>query len=175
MAKTGVLIIDMQDFFLKLLPESNKNRLISSQRRVLRTAQMLDMPVALIEFQGFGRSHPDIRSHYRTTKRKTQISKESPSAFSATSLCDWLRAQEVSDLHLMGIWADYCVRDTANDAIAMGFRLSSSRDVLEGMGSYWKENTQELFTRNGAYFPHSGEAIKHFFMQNASEQPVPHS
>ena len=48
----------------------------------------------------------------------------------ATELEAYLREREVSELHLVGLATDYCVRFTALDAINLGFRTTI---VLEGV------------------------------------------
>jgi nicotinamidase/pyrazinamidase len=47
----------------------------------------------------------------------------------ATGLGDFLKAREVTDLFIAGLTTDYCVRFTALDAVALGFR---THVLLEG-------------------------------------------
>lgn len=43
--------------------------------------------------------------------------------FLSTGLAEWLRAQDVSTLYVMGLATDYCVKFTCLDAIAEGFKV----------------------------------------------------
>ncbi len=42
----------------------------------------------------------------------------------ATGLGEWLRAQSVDAVDIMGLATDYCVKSTALDAVSLGFRTS---------------------------------------------------
>jgi len=50
-----------------------------------------------------------------------------------TSLDDWLRASDVSDVHVVGIATDHCVRATAIDAAQVGFRTSVLLNLTAGV------------------------------------------
>ncbi len=46
----------------------------------------------------------------------------------ATGLGDWLRAQGVTEVHVLGLATDYCVRATAIDAVTDGFACTLIAD-----------------------------------------------
>lgn len=48
---------------------------------------------------------------------------------SATGLGDFLREKNVTDVHILGLATDYCVKFTALDSVALGF---STHLILEG-------------------------------------------
>ncbi len=52
---------------------------------------------------------------------------------SATGLGDWLRQQGAGDLHICGLATDYCVKFTALDAVAEGFRVTLITDACRGI------------------------------------------
>lgn len=52
---------------------------------------------------------------------------------SATGLGDWLRRQGADELHICGLATDYCVKFTALDAIAEGFRVALITDACRGI------------------------------------------
>jgi nicotinamidase/pyrazinamidase len=51
----------------------------------------------------------------------------------ATGLGDYLRAQNVTDVYVMGLATDYCVKWTALDAIQLGFRTHLIEDGSRGV------------------------------------------
>ena len=51
----------------------------------------------------------------------------------ATGLGDYLREREVTDVYVMGLATDYCVKWTALDAIALGFRTHLIEDGSRGV------------------------------------------
>jgi nicotinamidase/pyrazinamidase len=53
---------------------------------------------------------------------------------SSTGLADWLRQQGAMDLWVCGLATDYCVRFTALDAVAEGFRVHLITDACRGIG-----------------------------------------
>jgi nicotinamidase/pyrazinamidase len=52
-----------------------------------------------------------------------------------TTLLDWLRAHNVSDVDVVGIATDHCVRATALDAAANGFRTRVLLDLTAGVAA----------------------------------------
>ncbi|KAF0647400.1 amidase [Streptomyces fradiae ATCC 10745 = DSM 40063] len=50
-----------------------------------------------------------------------------------TSLADWLRAHDVAEVDVVGIATDHCVRATALDAVAEGFRTRVLLDLTAGV------------------------------------------
>ncbi|MFE0104029.1 isochorismatase family protein [Streptomyces sp. NPDC059009] len=49
------------------------------------------------------------------------------------SLADWLRAREISEVDVVGIATDHCVRATAVDAVRAGFRTTVLLDLTAGV------------------------------------------
>ena len=52
-----------------------------------------------------------------------------------TGLADWLRARDVDEVHVVGIATDHCVRATAIDAAAAGFRTTVLLGLTAGIGA----------------------------------------
>lgn len=52
----------------------------------------------------------------------------------ATGLADYLKAQAVTDVCLVGLATDYCVKWTALDAVRLGFSVSVAVDGCRGVG-----------------------------------------
>lgn len=52
-----------------------------------------------------------------------------------TTLADWLRAHDVSDVDVVGIATDHCVRATALDAAEAGFRTRVLLDLTAGVAA----------------------------------------
>jgi len=57
------------------------------------------------------------------------------SAQDGTSLADWLRARHVSDLHVVGIATDHCVKATALDGVRAGFAVRVLLDYTAGVAA----------------------------------------
>lgn len=51
----------------------------------------------------------------------------------AVSLDDWLRENDVDEVVIVGLAADYCVRATALDAVAAGYTTTVIKDLTRGI------------------------------------------
>ena len=80
--------------------------------------------------------HPD----YAVSWPRHCVAYSSRAAFSgfegtadSVGLTDWLRARGVDEVDVVGIATDYCVRATAMDAVAEGFRTRVLVDLTAGV------------------------------------------
>lgn len=62
--------------------------------------------------------------------RTESIAKSRPSAFTNAPLEPLLRSRGVRELYLLGVFAEGCVRATARDALARGFRVHVIEDAV---------------------------------------------
>ncbi|MEU7717162.1 nicotinamidase [Streptomyces tibetensis] len=60
-----------------------------------------------------------------------------------TSLADWLRSREVTEVDVVGIATDHCVRATALDAAREGFRTHVLLDLTAGVAQESTERALE--------------------------------
>jgi len=51
----------------------------------------------------------------------------------ATGLGDFLKARNVTDVYLVGLATDYCIKFTALDAVALGFKTHVIEDACRGI------------------------------------------
>jgi nicotinamidase/pyrazinamidase len=58
---------------------------------------------------------------------------EGYSGFEETNLASVLREHEIDEVTVVGLATDYCVRHTAADALAEGFRVTIDRDGIRGI------------------------------------------
>ncbi|MGW7367626.1 isochorismatase family protein [Streptomyces sp. NPDC054841] len=66
-----------------------------------------------------------------------------------TSLADWLRARGVSELDVVGIATDHCVRLTALDAVREGFKTYVPLDLTAGVAPHTTERALEQLREAG--------------------------
>ncbi|MBS3169893.1 cysteine hydrolase [Candidatus Woesearchaeota archaeon] len=155
--KTAVLLIDMQDYFLKDVAEAELEKEIPHQIAVLRYAQQHGLPIYVLELE---RPQNDDRKettqrlkmvlndgHYRT------IIKREKNGFQKTNLESLLSRGGVEQLVLMGVYASFCVQSTARGAIERGYSIITSpeliADAAEAEGYYesidWYERKGKVF------------------------------
>lgn len=65
------------------------------------------------------------------------------------TLADWLRAREVSEVDVVGIATDHCVRATALDAAREGFRTQVLLDLTAGVAETTTERAIEEMREAG--------------------------
>lgn len=65
------------------------------------------------------------------------------------TLADWLRAREVSEVDVVGIATDHCVRATALDAARAGFRTQVLLDLTAGVAETTTERAIEEMREAG--------------------------
>ncbi|MEU9924527.1 isochorismatase family protein [Streptomyces griseoluteus] len=65
------------------------------------------------------------------------------------SLADWLRAREVEEVDVVGIATDHCVRATALDAAAEGFRTHVLLDLTAGVAQQTTDKALEALREAG--------------------------
>jgi nicotinamidase/pyrazinamidase len=66
-----------------------------------------------------------------------------------TSLADWLRARGVQEVDVVGIATDHCVRATALDAVAAGFRARVRLDYSVGVAPHTTASALDDFRQAG--------------------------
>ncbi|GGU90560.1 amidase [Streptomyces albospinus] len=67
-----------------------------------------------------------------------------------TPLADWLRERDVSEVDVVGIATDHCVRATALDALAAGLRTHVLLDLTAGVAAGTTERALEELRAAGA-------------------------
>ena len=64
-------------------------------------------------------------------------------------LADWLRAREITEVDVVGIATDHCVRATALDAVREGFRTQVLLDLTAGVAPQTTERALEELREAG--------------------------
>jgi nicotinamidase/pyrazinamidase len=67
-----------------------------------------------------------------------------------TSLADWLRRHDVTQVDVCGLATDYCVRATAVDAVREGFEVRVLTDLCAGVAPETTEATLDELRDAGA-------------------------
>ncbi|MEK6863527.1 MAG: isochorismatase family protein [Nanoarchaeota archaeon] len=126
----GVLLIDMQDFFVQHIVNEDLNKMVAHQARVLNYCREYDIPVFVLEFYGCGNTIKILSDKIDVLQRKERITKRCDDGFENTILAAQLHAEGVRNVMLMGINASYCVRDTAAGAVNNRFSVMTSRQLI---------------------------------------------
>ena len=157
----AVLVVDMQDFFLKKLNLEVRKELISNQQKVVDYCCNNDIKVIFFEYDAGGvpRGHVTrlLKNSVTTSAKTMTIIKKNNSGFTKTKLDDILKKLKIKKILIMGVNANGCVQDTSISAIKRGYRVitcngliaSSSRSDmnLSSNNKRWYVKNTKIFDR----------------------------
>ncbi len=127
----GIVVIDMQDHYLKNVNEQDRDWLFEAQDRLFDIADKHDYPVMLVGYEGAGEiSDRTLRGSRRILRRRS-IKKTKDSAFYSTNLKSRLNEWGVTRPLLTGLNGPICVFETAKDARKNGFSPITSPWLME--------------------------------------------
>lgn len=98
-------------------------------------------PVHCVQENRGAAFHPELDVHRvkKVFKKGTDKKIDSYSAFfdnahrRSTGLTDFLRKEEVTDVYIMGLATDYCVKYSSLDAVHQGFNVYIIQDACRGV------------------------------------------
>jgi len=127
---SGVLLIDMQDEFLrKFRDQSVVDDLVSAQSEVLDYCRENSFKVFVLEYLNFGETDQRIRKKLDGVDHRTVV-KSSNDGFWRTDLLEVLSLSKISHIYAMGVNMDYCVLTTIESALLNGFEVSTAKTVI---------------------------------------------
>lgn len=142
----AVILMDMQEYFLKGRSEEHKNSLIQSQLEVITYCAETDAPLIVIEYN---LDSPEIKGCLLETvpclservcsvPRNKKVIKNTDNALlsSRPNLRRLLRSFEADYLVLMGINASACCKSTALTCLDRGYKIRTSADLISDDISY---------------------------------------
>ena len=137
----GIILVDMQPSFLKHIDPQEKKQLIQRQREVLTLAKRYDIPTLVFEFDGQGETISELEQIIADIPRTKTFTKERDDGFEIYHgpknfepdyyPSDWLQAQGVDAVYMMGINGFACVQETADSAKDLfHLQIATSNDVI---------------------------------------------
>jgi nicotinamidase-related amidase len=154
----AVIIIDMQDFFLKNFPATISSDFIDNQKKVINLCLKKKMPFVLLEYKAGGILRGKTISKLEkiiSDSSKEVIIKESNSGFTKTNLEEILKILKIKKILLMGLNANGCIQDTAIGATHRGYKVITSEGVIASSSrkdlTFSKRN-KKWFEENTIFF-----------------------
>jgi nicotinamidase-related amidase len=144
-----VILVDMQEYYIRQLRDGDADRIIPQQKKILEWCANNDIPVVVLEFRGEGQTREDLNVLVSKVPTHIHIVKTTDSGFTYTILDEWLKSKEIKSLLLMGINACHCVKDTAADAVNLGYKIYTSSDLIGGMNHHDDDNAIGWYSKNG--------------------------
>lgn len=128
-----LIVVDMQDFFLRNVNLSVKKELFQNQVKVLSLCNKKQIPVIFLEyaFGGISRGNVTMALKRSVDKRLVNvIVKKSNSGFTNPELDKLLSRLAIKKIILMGVNANGCVQDTAIGAIKRNYKVITARGII---------------------------------------------
>ncbi|NTU99339.1 cysteine hydrolase [Candidatus Falkowbacteria bacterium] len=154
----AVVLIDMQDEYVCKLRNGESKRIIPNQVTVLKYCNKMNIPVIVLEYRGCGNTLTGLMKEARKNRKFKLFIKDYNSGFRMPELNEYLQELGVKKIFFMGINADWCVKDTAEDALKYGYEIMTSNEVISGQDHHRRDNNVPWFVNNGCYL-HSVSAL----------------
>lgn len=147
----AVLVIDMQDFWLGDIDEKELETELPYQADVLEYCKNNSIPVFVIEYKNCGPTTEYLKKKVDELPKKDYVTKTGQSAFESTDLEEKIKTAGADTLILMGVYASACVKGTAKGALASGFQIATSKDLIADEKYQDISDDIEWYKRKGIY------------------------
>jgi len=140
---TALVVIDIQEKLVKMLPEETSQRVIRTVRRMVPLLQVLDVAVLWTEQYpaGLGATIPEVAA---LLAGRPRFEKTVFSCFGAPGFGDWLWAHGISRLLVTGIETHICVLQTTLQGLQAGLNVHVLADAV---GCYKPEDHDRALAR----------------------------
>lgn len=135
----GIVIVDMQEYFLSKLSKGTQESLVRNNLKLIDLCLQEGYPLFVLELkpEEYGETSPLIKDRISTFPLYSRIKKRFNDGFNGTSLLE--RVQDLENLVITGVNAGACVLETATSAAAAQFTVHIADDLIaDGNKPRWK-------------------------------------
>lgn len=159
----AVVSIDMQTKCLNSLGENSEiEHIVNSHKKVMQTAVSTNTPIFLVEFFGYGKMRKELLDFHEKNNAGLYI-KNKKNAFSNDEFRSRLNELEITDIVVMGISANGCIKDTILNS-PKNYAFHTSKDTL-GIPKAFKQHEKSImswYEKNTNHEMTYKSLIKHF-------------
>jgi len=157
----ALVIVDMQNFFLKNMKKENKKQLIQNQLLLINSCVENNIPIIELEYayrgENRGKTISELHKQYIP---KYTITKFDNGGFTKTDLHNQLQKLNIQEIILIGINANGCVQDTAIGGLNRGYKITTEKGLI---ANTWSDDLH-LSKSNGVWYQSKTQ-----FFDSASE------
>lgn len=158
--KLAVVLIDMQRRFVKNLSKKEIKKILKAQLVIIEELCVKKgVPLVILNYAGYG---PVLRTLAREVlKAPAREALKAPAreafkkhvwdGFRSKKFVSHLRELEVDTLLLMGVYADCCVKATAESAIANGYEIVTASSLVAGTDLDYGGSAR-WYKKNGIFY-----------------------
>ena len=161
MPRELLVIIDPQHDFINPAGHYAKkhagiNQILSAKENILRLLKVHDMANVVVVYSDYKKNQfeeglsiciPGTEGHKIDLELEDEIpliSKNKHSCFSSNDFKKYLETNQVNHIKIAGFLAEYCVKQTAIDALTHGYKISLLKDCI-GTGDDVQYRREEIF------------------------------
>ncbi len=148
-SKSAIVLVDMQEDFVSKLRPGAAERIVPAQRQLLIKARRFKTKTAVLEIDGYGHTLPELLGAMNEADFR-RFSKKYNSGFVGTSLTYWLANGGVEQILFVGINAGYCVKESAEDALTLGYSILTSPQLIAGQSHHDSDDYIGWYGANGS-------------------------
>jgi nicotinamidase-related amidase len=154
----ALILIDMQDFFLKKFVPSIRKNLIQNHSVLIDLCIKKDIPIIVLEYKCRGNLKGETISQLKKKIKdvlKKVIIKENNSGFTKTKLDMVLKDLKIDEVILAGINANGCIQDTAIGALHRGYDVTTSLGIMASSSRKdldLSKKNKDWFVNNTTFF-----------------------
>ena len=163
----ALIIIDMQDFFLKKFVSNIKESLVLNQSILIDLCVKKNIPIIILEYKckGIlrGETIPQLKKKTKYALKEVVV-KENNSGFTNTRLDMILKDLKINEVILAGINANGCIQDTAIGALHRGYKVTTSLGVMASSSRKdldLSKKNKDWFIDNTIFFENLKDLIKY--------------
>jgi nicotinamidase-related amidase len=142
----AIVLIDMQQSFLKNIEQQEVDEEVPYQIEVIQAAQRNNIPVFVLEYRNHGPTIEPLMDAVEHTDYQVII-KSDDNGFNHTNLDELLKQRGVHNLILAGINASACVIRTGYGALESGYDIITSPDIIANVKWDWNFHESESWYR----------------------------
>jgi len=151
MLRPGIVIVDMQEHYLKHIKPEQVKRLVENQSRVLKLAAQNNLDVAVLE----GVDHPatiePLQRLISQIEGAYYYAKPGMDGFENPRFEKRVKSWDKRNLFFMGVYASWCLSVTAYGGTELGYIPITSECVIGDINRNNIRSARSWFRENGLY------------------------
>jgi len=150
-ADLALIILDMQQDFMKYLTKSDRNMILSSTLNMLDFGIKNDIPIVLFEYFGHKNTIDEVFEKLRNYNNLQRYIKIEDNGFQYTAIANRMHQENIKKLFFIGINATSCVLRSMRGARANRLEIMTADDVIANGTQIYngdRNNIRELFNKS---------------------------
>jgi nicotinamidase-related amidase len=164
---TALILIDMQEFFLRNLKQDVREKLIENQIEIIDFCIKNKIPVFITQYNCLGifrgKTIPVLLNKIGGNLVRT-IVKLNNSAFTKTELDSYLKELKIKKLLIMGVNGNGCVQDTTISALKRGYEVIIPNGTIASVGRKdldFSKRNKIWYEKNTKFFNNKQKLVKY--------------